>query len=302
MDLYRSIATFLEVVETNSFSVAARKLGLSRSAVTAHVASLEAELGCQLLKRSGRSMLPTDEGQRLLDEATPLLRQLEGVVHDVRRATGTISGSIRIGVPPVYAADVLTPAVIAFLDRHPGVRITLIHDDGLSNLTADGLDLSIRISQTLESTSEFRILVDRVPQRIVASPDYLAAHGFPENPLDLKSHNCLTPPTSGSSYTWFFEGKDGGCAVDVRGTMRANMAESVRSAALLGHGIIVQPAYLLDAPIEKGQFVRLLPDHNPVPLSVHAVFNAAPRLLPARVRAFLTFIKRRPLSHPPKWK
>ncbi|AMK16870.1 MULTISPECIES: LysR family transcriptional regulator [Sphingobium] len=298
MSMFRAIATFLKVVEANSFTVAARKLGLSRSAVTAHVAGLEVELGMQLLKRSGRAMVPTEAGQLLIEQAAPLVSQLEGVVDEVRQASGALSGPIRIGVPPVYAADVLVPVAVAFIESHPDIRITLIHDDGLSNLAAAGLDVSIRISQKLESTSEFRILIDRVPQRIVASPKYLAARGCPETPADLKSHNCLTPPSSGKRYPWLFEGPNGQSSVTVSGTMCANMAEVTRSAALLGHGIIIQPAYLLDDLIESGRFVSLLPDYKPVPFTVHALFNAAPRLLPSRIRAFLNFLKHRASTHP----
>ncbi|MET0545253.1 MAG: LysR substrate-binding domain-containing protein [Caulobacterales bacterium] len=287
----KGIETFLAVAEAGSFARAARQLGLSRSAVTTQINKLEAALGVQLLNRRGRVVAPTDAAQPFMSAAAPLLQQLDALVDGLRTDTSQLSGLIRIGVPPVYGEQKLAPAVVAFLERHPAIQITLIHDDGLSALTTEGLDVSIRLMQSLESTSEVRIRLDRIPQRLVASPEYVTRRGAPSTPDDLRRHDCLTPATSAAQYRWNFTGPDGPCSVYVSGRMKANMAGAVRAAALLGPGIILQPSFLVDSYIEQGRLTPLLPSHHPEPLTVYLIYSAAAKLMPARVRAFLDFFK-----------
>ena len=176
------------------------------------------------------------------------------------------------------------PAVAAFTARHPRINVSLLLDDGASDLVRDGLDLSVRIAPALRDASHIARLLLEVPQLLVASPAYIAAHGMPREPAELTRHNCLVHALKAPTDTWHF----GEMAVQVRGSTRSNFGEALRSAALLGHGIAMHPIYMVDEDLRDGRLRRVLPDWEPTLLRIHAIYPS--RDAPARVRSLIDFL------------
>lgn len=285
MDRLRYIEVFLEVARARSFTAASQRLGMSRANVTKQVSALERLMGVQLLNRNTQHVAPTEAGLSLMESGARLLDGFDTLEAEVRRAVSEPRGTIRVGVPPSFGAAHFMPAVAAFTAAHPGVRVHVMLDHGEAELVRDGLDLSLRIAASLRDTSYIARLLVRVPQVLVASPDYLRRRGTPAVLADLAGHDCLVHVLKSPSASWSFAGAP---PVPVTGPVSANFGEALRMAALLGQGIAMHPAYMVEADIAAGRLVVVLPDAVPVGLSIHAVYPQ--RNVPARVRAFIEFL------------
>ncbi len=284
MDRLRHIQVFVEVARARSFTAAARHLGMSRAAVTKHVAALESLMDAQLLTRTTQHVGLTEAGARLLDGGGRLLGEFEALEAGVRGAVSEPRGLVRIGTPPAFGAAHLVPAVAAFTARQPRINVSVLLDDGASDLVRDGLDLSLRIAPALRDASYIARLLLEVPQMLVASPAYIAAHGTPREPADLTRHNCLVHVLKAPADEWHF----GEVTVRVRGSTRSNFGEALRSAALLGHGIAMHPLYMVDEDLRSGRLRRVLPDWEPTRLRIFAIYPR--RDAPARVRSLIDFL------------
>jgi DNA-binding transcriptional LysR family regulator len=285
VDRLRHIEVFLEVARARSFTAASLRLGMSRANVTKQVSALERLMGVQLLNRNTQHVAPTEAGLSLMEGGARLLDGFDTLEAQVRRAVSDPRGTIRVGVPPSFGAAHLMPAVAAFTVAHPGVRVYVMLDHGDAELVRDGLDLSLRIAASLRDTSYIARLLVRVPQVLVASPDYLCRRGTPAVLADLAEHDCLVHVLKSPSASWSFADA---LPVSVTGPVSANFGEPLRMAALLGQGIAMHPTYMVEGDIAAGRLVVVLPDAVPVGLSIHAVYPQ--RNVPARVRAFIEFL------------
>lgn len=285
MDRLRHIEVFLEVARARSFTAASQRLGMSRANVTKQVSALERLLGVQLLNRNTQHVAPTEAGLSLLEGGARLLDSFDTLEAEVRRAVSEPRGTIRVGVPPSFGAVHLMPAVAAFIAAHPGVHVQLMLDHGDAELVRDGLDLSLRIAASLRDASYIARLLTRVPQVLVASPDYLRRRGTPACLADLPAHDCLVHILKSPAGSWAFGDAP---AVAVQGPVSANFGEALRMATLLGQGIAMHPAYMVEEDIAAGRLVVVLPDAAPAGLSIHAVYPQ--RNVPVRVRAFIGFL------------
>ena len=284
MDRLSYIQVFVEVARARSFTAAARHLGMSRAAVTKHVAALERLMDAQLLSRSTQHVGLTEAGARLLDGGARLLGEFEALEAGVRDAVSEPRGLVRVGTPPAFGAAHLVPAVAAFTARQPQISVSLLLDDGTGDLVRDGLDMSLRIAPALRDASYIARLLLEVPQLLVASPAYIEAHGMPREPAELTRHNCLVHALKAPTDTWHF----GRVAVRVRGSTRSNFGEALRSAALLGYGIAMHPIYMVDEDLREGRLRRVLPDWEPTRLRIYAIYPR--RDAPARVRSLIDFL------------
>jgi DNA-binding transcriptional LysR family regulator len=185
-----------------------------------------------------------------------------------------------------------------FTSRYPDIEVTVVLDDGRSDLVAEALDLTIRIAPSLEDASHVSQLLLESPQVVVASPAYLRAHGRPQRAHDLVRHNCLVHSVKSASSIWKFAG-DPPQEVRVRGTIRSNLGDALKQAALLGAGISLHPHYMVSDDLRAGTLEAVLPDCTPEAMEIHVVFSTR-RNMPARVRHLLEFL-REWSRHPPEW-
>jgi DNA-binding transcriptional LysR family regulator len=298
MDRLRCLQVFTEVARCGSFVRAAIQLSLSKAAVTKHVAALEGEMGVQLLKRSARQVALTEAGARVLELARDLLERYEAIEGEMRDSIAMPRGAIRVGTPPSFGAHHLMRILADFTQRYPDIEITVVHDDGRANLVTEALDLSIRIASSLQEASYVAQSLLIAPQVVVAAPAYLRKHGRPSTVADLARHNCLVHTVKSGSGVWKFSG-DPPQQVRVRGTMRSNLGDAIKQAALLGAGISVHPYYMVSDDIKAGTLLPVLAHESPEDMDIHVVFSTR-RNMPARVRHLLEFLKEW-AKLPPEW-
>ncbi len=298
MDRLRALQIFSEVARHGSFVRASMLLSVSKATVTKHVAWLEESLGAQLLKRNSKQVALTEPGWRVLEGAREMLERYESIETEVRDSTRLPKGSIRIGTPPSFGAWHLMGVIALFTTRYPDIEVTVVHDDGRSDLVAEALDLSIRIAPELDDASYVAKRLMKSAQVLVASPKYFRTHQRPKAPNDLLKHNCLLHTIKSSASTWRFAGNPP-IEVKVRGTIKANFGEPLKQAALLGHGISVHPNYMVSTEIERGDLEIVLPDYIPDEMDIYVVYSSR-RNMPTRVRHLLEFLKEWGQS-PPVW-
>jgi DNA-binding transcriptional LysR family regulator len=286
MDKLRSIRIFIEVARSLSFSAAAQRLGMARGTVSKHVAWLEQSLGTRLLTRTTKSVALTEAGLSLLEYGPQLLERAESVDAAVLSYAQGLKGMIRVGTPPAFGAVHLTPMATAFSTLYPDIQIELYLDDGRSDLVMEGLDVSIRIAATLRDTSQVAYVLATSPQLLVAAPSYLEKHGVPGALADLGHHNCMVHVLKSPTHLWSFTGAEGKISIKVSGNIRSNFGESLRQAALAGHGITMHPINMVADDLRAGRLEVVLPQYRPTELIIYAVIQGR-KHLPLRLRLFL---------------
>jgi DNA-binding transcriptional LysR family regulator len=298
LDRLRCLQIFTEVARCGSFVRAAMQLSVSRATVTKHVAWLEVSMGAQLLKRTSKQVALTEAGARVLTAGRDLLERYEAIEGEVRDVVHLPRGAIRVGTPPSFGAYHLMRLVAQFTQRYPDIELTVVHDDGRSDLVAESLDLSIRIAPSLEDASYVAQSLMKSPQVVVAAPAYLKAHGRPASIAELARHNCLVHIIKSGAGIWKFSG-DPPQEIRVRGTIRSNLGDALKQGALLGTGISLHPYYMVSEELRAGTLEALLPDCIPEELDINVVFSTR-RNMPTRVRHLLEFLKEWS-RHPPDW-
>ncbi len=290
-----SLVVFAQVVESASFSAAARRLGLGTPAVSKHVAQLEARLGAQLLHRTTRRLSLTEAGRAFYEHSVRIVRELEAAELAVSRVHREPQGTLRVNAPMSFGRLCLAPAIARFLDRHPKLRIELVLDDRRLNAVEGGFDVTIRIAALADSSLVARRLA---PNRVVVcgSEGYFARCGIPRTPGELARHNCLHYTYLSSHGAWHFVGPEGEEAVAVTGTLRANNGDVLREAALAGIGLVQMPSFIVGPDLARGALRAVLEPYEDRTLSVWALYPPT-RHLAFKVRAFIDFLARA-FAHP----
>lgn len=263
--LLPQLQVFLVAARLESFSAAARELGVSPAAVSQAMRQLETQLRVVLFTRTTRSMALTDAGRRLLEGAGPGLRQALASLQEVSAKPGEAVGRLRLTVPEIAVPYVITPVLPAFRTRHPRVEVEVVVENRLVDIVAEGYDAGVRLHEAIERdmvqvrlTGAFRFVV-------VAAPTYLARHGTPQTPEDLLRHECFTirMPSSGGLYAWELERGKRNWRVPVRGSVVAN--NRVLTQALVEQGLGM--AYAFEPAVKEAlrtkRLVRVLEEYAP---------------------------------------
>ncbi len=285
MDRIDAMNVFVAVADQQGFAPAARKLGLSTSAVTRMVAALEDKVGARLLQRTTRSVTLTDVGTRYLERARRILADIEEAEASTRAERTQPSGRLVISAPLVFGRLHVRPLVTAYLDRYPDVSAELRLSDRMINLVEVGIDIAVRVGELADSTLVARHIGD-MRRLTVASPDYLKRRGVPQTPLDLAGHDLIQFTSTSSLSDWRFveNGKD----VRVPRTSRfaTNSADAAIQHAEQGGGVALVLAYQAADAIAHGRLQIMLAGYEPPPSPIHLVYPTS-RLLSAKVRAFV---------------
>ena len=282
------MAVFASVVEAHGFSAAARRLRLSKSAVSKRVARLEERLGARLLSRTTRRLGLTGEGAAFHQRALRILADIEEAEQAVSQLHAVPRGTLRVNAPMSFGTLHLAPAMPEFMARYPELGIDIAFNDRLVDLVEEGFDLAIRIAQLPDSTLIARRLA---PLRLVvcAAPAYWRRAGVPARPEDLKDHNCLLYSYLLSDDAWPFTGPDGAFSVKVSGTFMANNGEALRAAAVAGTGVALLPTFIAGPDLRAGRLEAVLGEYEGTGASIFAVYPHT-RHLSAKVRAFVDFL------------
>lgn len=288
MDRLSQIAMFNAVVERQSFTGAARVLGVTASAVSKQVSQLENDLGARLINRTTRSLSLTEVGAAYYEQTKDILDALIRAEAVVTELTGKPRGLLRVHIPVGFGQVHLSRVLTGFMTRYPEVTLEVTVLEGHVDLVEAGIDVAVRIGGRQDSSLIRRRLA---PNRRVlcASPDYLAQHGTPATPAELARHNCLTHSPEGPHGEWVFT--DGGQdhAVRLRGSVRTNSYAVLRDAALAGVGIVRLAGYLVGEDLRAGRLVTLLDDYVAQDADIAVVYPTR-RHLSVKVRAFVDYL------------
>lgn len=299
MEPLSDIAVFVRVVESSSFTAAADRLGMAKSAVSKCVTRLEESLGVRLLNRTTRKLSLTEAGASFFGRAARALAEIEEARQEATHHQAEPAGTLRVTAPMSFGIDIVAPVMPAFLDAHSKVTLDLALDDQQRDIVAEGIDVAVRIAHLADSTLVARRLAP-VRHLVVAAPSYLKARGVPLTPDDLKQHDCLVYTLRESPEAWRFDGVDGRkWTVPVRGSLYANNSLALRCCLEAGRGIAMMTSFTVGNALRAGRLVRVLPDYRAPELFVHAVYQQR-RHTPPKVRAFVDFLAKT-FGEPPVW-
>lgn len=286
---------FAKVVECQNFSVAARRLGISRSAASKHVTRLEQRLGARLLNRTTRKLSLTEAGRSAFAHCARIAAEVEASELAVQPFVRRPQGLVRVSAPNAFGRQHLVPILPEYLARHPDVSIELVLNDRLVDMVEERFDVAIS-SYPLARGNLIQRQFAPIDWVICATPAYLRRHGMPAEPDDLAGHNCIYFTSAAvRGDVWVVTRSGESRAVRVGGNFRANSSEAVRDAALCNLGIALLPTFAIWQEITAGALVRVLPQWTPEGtlgnnLTAHFI---ADRHLTPKIRTLVDFLVER---------
>lgn len=282
-----ALALFARVVELESFTAAAIEAGIAKSAVSKRVQRLEGALGVRLLRRTTRKLALTSEGLRVYEHATLLVAAAVAAREAAGEATQEVRGLVRMAAGVTFSQMHLAAALVEFMEAYPEVSVELTADDRFADVVDGGFDLAIRIMRAKGGTVVARQLAkDRTV--IVASPAYLEEHGTPLVPADLLRHRCAHYANLPLALEWRFRGE----VIPVKPRFSCNDGLVLREAALLGHGLVITPSYMVAKDLDDGRLQVVLDDARRADVGIYAVLPDG-RNLSKRARVLVDFLAKR---------
>ncbi|KAA6188379.1 LysR family transcriptional regulator [Pseudomonas veronii] len=294
MDKLLALKMFVETVRCGGYSSAARKLGISTSSVTRQVAGLESELGASLLNRTTRNTSVTVAGQHYFDKAVAILEAIDEADAVVADRGSEAQGRLRVRVPVEFGRRIIAPHLGRLLERHPGLEISLLLSDEISDLLSEQIDVSVRLGSSVVSDDIISRQLGEFQRWVVASPEYLARTGLPRHPCDLLEHQCLRFDYRMGHHQWTFQGDEDLIRLNVQGRLQSNNADILREAALAGGGVTLLADWLVREDVSAGRLTRVLEQYEVNPGSASTCINAL--YLPnhrgsSRINVFIAFLQ-----------
>ena len=293
------ITVFVQVVESGSFTAAAKRLALSKSVVSKYVTRLENQLGAQLINRTTRRLSLTEIGRTFYERSQRGLQELEEANAEVLRLQAAPRGTLKLNTPMSFGISHIAPALPDFLSRYPELSVEMNLDDRKVNLAEEGFDLAVRVADLPDPSLVARRLG---PCRYVvcASPQYLQHHGVPHTPDDLIHHNAITFKYQKSPREWRFLSPEGRyISVPVSGSIETNNSLALREALINNAGITSTPTFVVGADIKAGRLKAVLTNYHVQEYSIYIIYLQRRHLSP-KVRAFIDFMAER-ITDMPYW-
>lgn len=293
------LAIFAQVVQSGSLTAAADALGMPKSNVSRRLARLETELGVRLLERTTRKLHLTEVGALYYEHCRRILEEAEHAELSVQQRLAAPRGLLRISASHSVGQGLLAPIVGEFLARYPDVQLQLALTNRRVDLIEEGFDVVLRIGTLEESNLVARYLGDSVLQ-CYAGADYVARHGQPQSPQELKQHSCLIMSDMPQADRWTFVGPGGRETVTVPTRAAVNDFSTLCRMAAANAGIALVPNYLCEPGLHSGRLVPLLPEWTLAPTPIHAVYPSHRGATP-KLRALLDFLveQLQPALRPP---
>jgi DNA-binding transcriptional LysR family regulator len=283
--------TFALVVQNQSFSETARRLGVSAPVISKQVARLEKALDARLLQRTTRRLGLTEAGTAFYAHCVRMLEEADAAERAVSRLHEVPRGHLRVSATVGFGSLRIAPLLPGFLARYPEVSVELACDDRVVDLVEGGYDLALRLTAQPGDLLVARALTI-VRQVLCAAPAYLERHGTPQRPEDLAGHNCLRYLRSDDTgdTRWAFVSGGRPLGVPVGGNFATNNIDALRRAAMAGLGIILGSSYRLEPDIRAGRLVEVLADYLPEQdARIYAVYPSNRHLSP-KVRVFIDYL------------
>ena len=285
------LRAFVAVAQNRSFRGAADALGVSRSALSHSLRVLEQRLGVRLLHRTTRSVAPTESGAELLRRLAPMLRELGDVLEAVSHGPEELVGTLRINANEGGARWLLRHAVPVFHQRHPRIMLDLVTEGRLIDIVAEGFDAGVRLMEAVPQDMVAVPFGGATRFVAVASPGYVAQHGSPAVPEDLKRHRCIRQRLpSGKLYRWEFSKAGQEIAIDVPGALSLDNSRLMVEAAVAGLGIAFVPQPFVQEALANGDLQMLLDDWSP-PIQGLCLYYAGHRNVPEQLKSFIAIVR-----------
>ncbi len=288
MDDLRRMTIFFHVVDSQSFSGAARQLGIARSAVSRHISLLEKSIGVRLLNRTTRQISLTEVGETYYRSCARIVAEAEAATRRISQLQDEPQGILRIAAPISMGNRFITPVVRDFMQRYTGLNVELRLDDQVVDMVKEGIDVSIRVGWLHDSNLVARKLGDW-PRYLCAAPSYIERHGRPVTPAQLSEHEWIIFTLLPTPYHWTFTRNKRQERIQVKGRLKTNSADAIRSSLLAGAGIAAQAAFLLRDDIKAGRLEHLLPEWDCGGVGMYAVYQDR-RYQQAKVRLFIDYL------------
>lgn len=291
MSYLESLRVFVRVIELGSITAGGRDLRLSPAVASNRIKDLENRFGVRLLNRTTRKLTPTEIGRAFYDHARRVIDTLDEAEAMVSSFSGKPQGVIRLTAPLGLGRRLIAPLIPPFCRDNPGVEFRLRLSDRNVNIVEDAIDLAFFLGEPADSALKWRKIAD-CPRMLVASPEYLAAHGTPERPEDLADHNCLLLRYPRSpEYFWVLQTEEGPKKMMISGRFDTDDGDVLTSWALGGEGIANRPQYEVIDDIRAGRLVTVLPEAPPMPAQFGSL-TPHRRLQDPKVRMFADYAVR----------
>jgi len=291
MDRMLEMQAFVAVADAQSFSAAAKKLGLSPPSITRTVAALELRLGARLLTRTTRSVRLTDAGRQFQDDAKRILAELEQAAHTAVSAQSRARGHLRLTAPVLFGEMHLMPVLRDFFEVHPEVTASVMLLDRVVNIIEEGLDIALRIGHFGDGGLH-AVTLGTVRRCVVAAPAYLQRYGTPQHPSELAHHRIAMSVGATASRDWVFGDAANACHVRVTPQLASSTLRSTIGAAREGWALTRVLSYQVLEDLRRGDLVTVLQGFEPPPLPVCLVFPLS-RRPSARLMAFVEMASER---------
>lgn len=289
MDTLTRMQAFVDVVEQQGFSAAARKVGRSKALMSKYVRELEDELGILLLNRTTRQFSLTEAGEVFNRSAQEILKKVSDLQDTVREAGTGQKGRLKVSAPRSLTDLEIGLPIVEFAATYPDITLDIDLDDAMVDMVEDGFDVAIRVSRLTDSSLIAKKLADF---RLVlcATPEFIEKNGTPKSPHDLGDVPCIVDTNMMRRANWCFLDEDGEeFSVPVRGTIEVNSPEVARRAALASLGITMAPEFSVEKELRSGELISLMEDHIPSGGGIYAVYPHR-RHVPGKVRVFVDFL------------
>lgn len=284
MNKLLGMQAFANVVEGGGFTGAARRMGLSVSAVTKHVSRLEQELGTQLLVRTTRRIAITEFGREYYASCLKVFAEMDNVENALRQSQDQVRGKLSLLCPAFFARVSLLPRLQEFYARYPEIELDVMLGERYADLIESGVNLAVVVGDLKDSRFASRLLT-RGPRVCCASPDYFRRHGMPQRVDEVMMHNCLVS----RSALWQFKEDGRIVEVAVKGNLLARSGDMLREATLHGLGIAWTNWWLVRQDLEAGTLVECLKKNRVPGMSMSVVYPPT-KYIPRKMRAMIDFL------------
>ena len=262
MSQFDDLAAFAAVVREKSFTRAAAQLGVSQSAISQTVRTLERRLDLKLLNRTTRSVSPTEAGERLYETVAPRFSDIEAELAVLGEMRGKAAGTVRISATEHAVRSLVWPRLKSWLPGYPDIRVEISGDNRFIDIVADRYDIGVRLGADVAKDMIAVRMAPDMRMVVVGSPSYFASRAKPRSPQELTEHDCIGMrlPTHGGLMTWEFRRRGRGVSVHVSGRLVFSAGDMILSAALAGYGLAWVPEDMALGHLDAGRLVQVLPE------------------------------------------
>ncbi|MDB6052323.1 MAG: LysR family transcriptional regulator [Pseudomonas sp.] len=289
---FANLKAFFAVAQACNFSRAAQSLGVSPSALSQTIKSLEEGLGVRLLNRTTRSVSTTAAGERLFERLQEIFADLDSALEELNEYRDTPSGTLRISAPQVAMLHFIQPILPTFQLAYPNIKLELTTDDSTTDIVAKGFDAAIRLGEFIEQDMIALKLSEPLTQIAIASPKYLKLRGAPQKPVELLQHSCVNWRRSGEAglYKWRFLNGDTPFELSVKGSLVVSDCAVALQSAVDGLGITVWIREWIKAELDSGKLVPLLEEWS-TPFPSFYLYYPSSKQMSSALQVFIAALR-----------